>query len=144
MADIEQNTVLQGTFGTLYVNIDGVDTPLTNVKKFKATLKPTYQEYDNCNVPGKCRVLTGYEIDGEISLNRLDFDIAKKFLTEVNKLKLPQMRLAGTLADPNAEGQTRLVCTGVTLDEVVLLDFESKQLIQEDYTFKAIKAEYRD
>jgi len=142
--DIEAGTVLQGTFGALYVNIDGVDTELANVKKFKATAKPVYEEYDNCNIIGKSRVLVGLEIEGEFSLNRLNFDIAKQFLKGANELKLPSMRLVGTLSDPNADEQTRLACTGVTLDEVVLIDFETKKLIEETYNFKAVKAEYTD
>ena len=146
MADtnFDPNKVISGTFGTLYFNLDGTDKELANVKKFNVKMKPAFTEFDNCNILGKCSKFCGYEIEGEFTLNRLNYNISKEFCKSWNSRKNPVLRLVAESNDPDAEGNTRVVLTGVTLEEVALLDFEAKTLAEETYSFKAVKAEYTD
>lgn len=143
MTNFNEQKVISGTFGSLYYNLDGVDVELANVKKFNCKAKATYEEFDNCNVMGKCRKLTGIEVEGEFTLNRVDYEISKVFVKQWSKHKNPVLRLVAESNDPDGEN-TRIVVTGVTVDEVAVLDFESKKLAEEAYSFKAKEVEYTE
>ena len=140
---IDSNKVISGTYGTLYINIDGVDTELANVSKFEGKAKAVYEDINNANTMGKARKLVGYEISGSFTLNRLNYEIPKTVFGAWRNGHSPEMRLVGEVKDPSADDSARVVFSGVTLDELALVDFEAKKISQEEYSFEALEAEYR-
>lgn len=140
---IDSNKVISGTYGTLYINIDGVDTELANVSKFNGKVKAVYEDINNVNSMGKSRKLVGYEISGDFTLNRLNFEIPKTVFAKWRAGQNPAIRLVGEVKDPSADDTARVVFSGVTLDELALVDFEAKKISQEEYSFEAEDADYR-
>ena len=49
----------------------------------------------------------------------------------------PTFTIVGKLADPSAYGAERVSVSGVTVDEVTMLDFEQKTVKDEEVPFKA-------
>lgn len=140
---IDSNKVISGTYGTLYINIDGVDEELANVSKFEGKAKAVYEDINNVNTMGKGRKLVGIEYSGSFTLNRLTYEIPKTILTKWKQGQSPEIRLVGEVKDPSADDTARVVFSGVTLDEIALVDFETKKISQEEYSFEALDAEYR-
>lgn len=139
---IDANKVVSGTYGTLYINIDGTDTELGNVSKFEGKCKGIYEEVGTTNVMGKARKLVGFEISGSFTLSRLNYDIPKAVFANWKNGITPAIRLVGSVNDPSADDNARVVFTGVTLEEIALLDFEAKKLTTEEYSFEAIDADF--
>lgn len=140
---IDSNKVISGTYGTLYINIDGVDTELANVSKFSGEAEAVYETVDNVNEMGECRKLVGYKITGSFTLNRLNYDIPRAIFAKWKTANSPEMRLVGECKDPSADDKARVVFSGVTLDKLTLVDFETKKISQEEYSFNAKDADYR-
>lgn len=140
---IDSNKVISGTYGTLYINIDGVDTELANVSKFEGKVKGVYEEINNVNSMGKSRKLVGYEVSGSFTLNRLNYEIPKTVFATWKTGTNPDIRLVGESKDPSADDTARVVFSGVTLEELALVDFETKKISQEEYSFEAEEADFR-
>lgn len=139
---IDANKVVSGTYGTLYINIDGTDKELGNVSKFEGKCKGVYEDVGTTNVMGKARKLVGYEISGSFTLSRLDYDIPRDVFKNWKRGITPAIRLVGSVNDPSANDNARVVFTGVTLEEIALLDFEAKKLSTEEYSFEAVDADF--
>ena len=139
---INANKVISGTYGTLYININGTDTELANVSKFEAKCKGVYEDVSTSNVLGKARKLTGYEISGSLTLARINYDIPKAVFAQWKEGKSPVIRLVGEVNDPSADDRARVVFTCVTFEEIALLDFETKKLSTEEYSFEAVNADF--
>lgn len=139
---IDVNKVVSGTYGTLYINIDGTDQELGNVSKFEGKCKGVYEDVNTTNVMGKARKLVGFEITGSFTLSRLNYDIPRAVFTQWKEGKSPAIRLVGSVNDPSASDNARVVFTGVTLEEIALLDFETKKLTTEEYSFEAVDADF--
>lgn len=139
---IDANKVVSGTYGTLYINVDGVDTELANVSKFEGKCKGVYEDVSTTNVLGKARKLVGYEITGSLTLSRLNFELPRTIFAKWKQGLSPAIRLVGEVNDPSADDKARVVFTGVTIEEISLLDFETKKLTTEEYSFEAIDADF--
>ena len=139
---IDTNKVISGTYGTLYINIDGVDIELANVSKYEAKCKGIYEDINTTNVMGKGRKLVGYEITGSMTLARINYEIPKSVFKKWKQGITPEIRLVGELNDPSADDKARVVLTGVTIEELALIDFETKKLVTEEYSFEAVDADF--
>lgn len=139
---IDANKVISGTYGTLYINIDGSDKELGNVSKFEGKCKGVYEEVNTTNVMGKTRKLVGFEITGSFTLSRLNYDIPRAVFENWKNGLTPAIRLVGSVNDPSANDNARVAFTGVTLEEIPLLDFETKKLTTEEYSFEAVSADF--
>jgi len=140
---IDSEKVISGTYGTLYINIDGVDTELANVSKFTGECEGVYETFSNVNTMGEQRKLVGYKITGSMTLNRITYEIPKTIFAKWKQGQAPAIRLVGENNDPSADDRARVVFEGVTFDKLALVDFEAKKISQEEYNFEATDAEYR-
>lgn len=132
------NQTIRGTSGRLWIN----ETLMLNVKKFEVKIKAVYEDVDSCN-PGKDRVITGYEVSGSITLNKVDSYFASLLADEWKKLSSPDVTLIGKIDGADSNGYERIKVTSVTFDELKF-GFDSKKLCEEDMGFEASDYEYID
>jgi len=130
--------VLNGTYGRVWFN----DMELANIKSFEAKVKYKYEDVDISEQMGKSRKVVGYEISGTMNLHKVDSLIAKAISDDLQKGIQPTLKIIARLADPSAVGQERVQLTGVTIDELTLLQFEMKKIGEEEVPFEAETYEY--
>lgn len=129
---IAQKTI-NGTYGEIWINGEKYG----NCKAFQCTVAGDYQEMDIAGKSGKFQKWLGFNITGTITLTKLDSSINKMLLPFWKLGQNPTFTIIGKLADPSAYGSERISLTGVTINQSTLLDFEQKNVKDEEVPFKA-------
>lgn len=138
--DMEPQKTLNGTFGEIWIN----GQKFGNCTKFQAKVTAEYQEMDIAGKLGKYQKLLGYSIAGTVTLTKLDTSIANMVQSFWKQGINPTFTIVGKLKDPSGYGTERVSLTGVTFDEFTLLDFEQKNVKDEEVPFKAESYEFID
>ncbi|MBB6218183.1 hypothetical protein HNQ80_004323 [Anaerosolibacter carboniphilus] len=132
MAKLKANRVINGTFGSIWVNSE----KWAEVKSFELKVQGQYEDVNFCEELGKHRKYMGFEGTGTMTLQKV-YDRGAKLLAEAFKSgEMPDVKIVGKLADPAAFGHTRVEVTEVTFDEFTLLKFENKALGEEELPFQ--------
>ena len=137
---IDQNKILRGNFGALWINNEEV----AEVKTFEAKVTLEYAELDIMGKMGKYQRNTGFTGEGTMVLHKINSRIIKLVGEELQDGKLPEIKIVAKLADPTADGEERVVFTNVTVDELMLMKFENKELREEEVPFKFAEYEIID
>lgn len=137
---IKANDVISGTYGSVWLDTE----KLANCKKFEAKCTIAYEDVDISEVLGKPRKMAGYEIKGTILLHKVDSLIGKKIADGLKEGRVPTFKIVARLADPTVNGQERVELIDVTFDEITLLSFETKKLVEEEFPFSAVGFNYVD
>ena len=134
------NDVIRGTNGSVWIDTE----KFANCKKFEAKCTFKYEDVEVSEQLGKARKFVGYEIKGTISLHKVDSSMIKKLAEGIKQGNLPVFKVIARLADPSIAGQERVELIDVTFDEMTLLQFESKKLIEEEFPFEAVGFNFVD
>ena len=129
---MQANDVINGTFGTVWIN----GNKAANIKKFDAKLTLNYEQVDVAEDPGEHQKFTGYAGSGTMVFHKVDSSITALVYKEVKKGRVPEIMIVGKLEDPASQGAERIQFNEVTLDELTLLNFEQKTLMEEEVPFK--------
>ncbi len=138
MEKINPNQIMSGTFGKLWVNND----LMTNAVSFKATMKPKYEDVELNGELGVGRKFMGYEIEGSMKMHKVDNKLAKTIANGFMTGIMPEIKLNSEIDDPASLEPVRVLLTGITFDDVDLINFENKAKAEEEFSFKAFKAQY--
>lgn len=71
-----------------------------------------------------------------MTFHKIDSSVVSMMHEGIRSGKLPEIMIVGKLEDPQAAGMERIQFLEVTLDEVTLLSFEEKTLMEEEVPFK--------
>lgn len=129
---ITANQVLNGTYGTVWIN----GNLAANIKKFEAKLTLNYEQVDIANDPGEHQKFMGYSGAGTMTFNKVDSSIVAMMYEDILKGKIPEIMMVGKLGDPQSIGAERVQFNEVTIDEIMLLNFEQKTVMEEEVPFK--------
>ncbi|MFR2157260.1 MAG: phage tail tube protein [Evtepia gabavorous] len=128
MGKFNSNKVIRGTFGRAWV--DGA--LMANVKSFEAKATIDYEDLDINGDFGQKKRYMGYSIAGTMTLHKFDSYILKKYQAAIMSGDLPEMKIVASLADPQSDGTQRVALYDVHLDEITLLQFENKTVLEEE------------
>lgn len=129
---IKANEVMNGSFGTVWIN----GNKAANIKKFEAKLTLNYESVDIAEDPGEHQKFMGYSGSGTMTFHKVDSSITSLLYKEIKKGSIPEIMIVGKLEDPSGYGAERIQFNEVTIDEVTLLNFEQKALMEEEVPFK--------
>ena len=126
--------VINGTYGEVW--LDGIYMAEVTGLEAKSSVKKSDVAMVRRLSPGK--KVTGVENKGTLKLNHVSSNMKKKVADSIKKGKTPSFTILSKLADPDAIGAQaeRIKLTGVTFDEVTLIDFENGKLGEESYAFE--------
>ena len=127
MGKFNSNKVIRGTFGRAWVDGD----LMANVKSFEAKATIDYEDLDINGDFGQKKRYMGYSIAGTMTLHKFDSYILKKYQAAIMSGDLPEMKIVASLADPQSDGTQRVALYDVHLDEITLLQFENKTVLEE-------------
>lgn len=137
---MNQNKVINGTFGRLWMNGE----LYSNVKSFEAKATFNYEEVNMADDLATYQKYMGYAGSGTTVLHKIDSHVAKLIADGIESGVMPEISLVGRLADPASYGAERVEFTGVTFDEITLLKFANKEIQEEEVPFKFAKFKYLD
>ncbi len=131
MSKIRSQEVISGTFGTVWVN----DEEWLHVTKFEAKVTG---EFEDINMAGKLttgKKFMGWTGEGTITVNKVNSTVTKMLAENFKKGIMPEIKIVGKLADPQARGAERVEILEVTFSEFMLLNFEVKAKMEEEIPF---------
>ena len=142
MNSYNPSNVINGTYGEVWV--DGDYMAQTTGLEAKTSVKKTDVNMVGRLSPGK--KVTGIENKGTLKMNHVTSELKQKIANYIKQGKTPYFTIISKLADPdaiNAQAE-RIKLTGVTFDEVTLVDFENGKLGEESYAFEYEDFEFLD
>ena len=136
------SNVLNGTYGECW--IDDAYMAQTTGLEAKTSVKKTDVALVGRLAPGK--KVTGIENKGTVKMNHVTSEMKTKIAEYLKQGKTPYFTIVSKLADPDAINNQaeRIKFTGVTFDEVTLVDFENGKLGEESYPFEYEDFEFLD
>lgn len=140
MSKFSKNKIIRGTFGKLWMD----EERLSGVKSFEAKVSLEFEEMYINGVLGKQKRYMGYSGTGTMTLYKFDSTVLRKYQAGILNGDLPDMKLMSALDDPASYGAERVKFNDVTLDDVPLIKFENKGLLEETYAFSFGSFEFLD
>lgn len=131
MREFKPFNVVTGTFGSVWVNGE----EWLNVTKFEAKVTG---EFEDINMAGKLmagKKLMGLTGEGTIVAHKVNSNVTKLLAENFKKGIMPEIKIVGKLADPQALGSERVEILGVVFSEFMLLNFEVKTKMEEEIPF---------
>ena len=131
MAKLRSQNVIAGTFGSVWVN----DEEWLNVTKFEAKVTGEFEDINMAGRYGVGKKFMGWTGEGTITVNKVNSTISKLLAENFKKGIMPDIKIVGKLADPQALGAERVELLEVTFTEFMLLNFELKTKMEEEVPF---------
>lgn len=124
--------VFNGTFGEVWLD----NTYLSQATSLEAKWSIDKTEVNQSRVLSKGYKRTGVDGKGTLKMNKIDSTFLKLLDGEMKVGgKSKTHTLISKLDDPDAYGAERVQLTGVTFDELTLVDWELKKLGEESIPF---------
>ncbi len=140
MKSYKPDQVMNGTFGEAWIDSDFMSETTSLEAKFKLTKSDVPQT----GTLSKGQKVTAVEGSGTIKFNKVTSYMVNLLLEKIKQGKTPVVTIISNLNDPAAIGNERVKLTGVTFDEVTLIDWEAGKLGEESYPFTFTGAEPLD
>jgi hypothetical protein len=131
MNSIEAKKVINGTWGS--VSIDGDE--LAEVISLKATLTATKAEVKMVRHLVIGQKVTGYQGKGSVKVHKVSSYFMNKLAKSISEGKQISFTIISKLADPDANGEERIVIRDANPDGVDLANWEVDKLGEEDISF---------
>jgi hypothetical protein len=131
MAKVKSNRVINGTFGSVWVNGE----KWMDVESFEAKVSVSYEDVNMAEDLATHKKMTGWSGDGSMSVKKVYSRGASLMANAVKTGQMPEISIVGKLADPDAFGAERVAISEVTFNEFMLLKFEQKTIGTEDLPF---------
>ena len=131
MKEYKSENVINGTFGEVWV--DGDYMSESTGMEAKVTLEKT--EVNQSGTLSKGYKVTGIEGKGKIKLNKVTSYFITKPSENLKKGKTTTATIISNLKDPDALGNERIQLNGCVFDELTLINWEAKKLIEEEIPF---------
>ena len=133
MKTIKPERVFNGTWSSVWV--DDEEMAEATACNAKATLEKT--EVNQTGTLAKGFKVTGIEIKGSLKMNKVSSYFIKKMADNIKAGKTTVSQIRSKMADPDAAGAEDILLTGVTFDELTLIDWEARKLLEEEIPFSA-------
>lgn len=131
MSRLRSQNFIAGTFGSVWVN----DEEWAHVTKFEAKVTGEFEDIHMAGRYGVGKKYMGWTGEGTITVNKVNSTITKMMSEAFKKGIMPEIKIVGRLADPNALGAERVEILDVTFNEFMLLNFELKAKMEEEVPF---------
>lgn len=132
MEEVNVNKIIRGSYGRIWMNGE----LLAEAKSFEGKVSLTYEEAVFGGDLGTHQRYMGYAGEGTMVLHKVDSKIAKTIADGIRSGVLPDIKFVGKLEDPSTAGAERVEFLEVTIDELMLMKFENKTMLEQEVPFK--------
>lgn len=140
MSEIKSNRVINGTFGSVWVNGE----KWLDVESFEAKVSLNFEDVNMAESLATHKKYTGWSGEGTITVKKVYSRGAALIGTAAKTGIMPDITLVGKLDDPDAYGAERVSMSDVTFNEFTLLAFEQKTLATEELPFNFADYDFVD
>ena len=123
--------VINGTWGEVWIDEDYMAESIG--LEAKITLEKT--EVNQTRTLTKGYKITGIDCKGTIKLNKVTSYFIKRISENLKNGKTTVCSIISKLEDPDSDAEERILLTGCTFDELTLINWESKKLLEESIPF---------
>jgi hypothetical protein len=131
MAQPKASNVINGTYGRVWV--DG--ELWAEVDSFEAKVTVNYEDVNFAGNGATSKKATGWTGAGSMTIKKIYSRVQRAMAANVRKGIYPRFEIIGKLEDPDALGSERAAIHDVTIEEFMLLKFDSKALGSETIPF---------
>jgi len=128
---MDAKNVINGTFGEVWFD----DELLAEQKGLQAKIEFTKEDVNLPRKLGKSTKIVGWEGKGTLRLYKVNSRIALKVQQLVKEGKDVRFTIVSKLDDPDSYGAERVVIKGVSFDDLTLVDFEPKKVLEVELPF---------
>ena len=128
---IRPERVFNGSWSSLWID----DDEMAEATAVEAKLSLEKTEVNQTGTLAKGYKITGTDGKGSIKMNKVSSYFIQKVATNIQNGKTTVCQIRSKIADPDAVGAEDIPLTGVTFDEVELVNWESKKLLDENIPF---------
>ena len=129
--------VINGTHSTVWVD----DVEYVQATSMSAKLSLQKTEVNQVGTLYKGYKVTGIEGKGNLRGNKIDSFFIKLILDAIKEGKTVTAQIRSKLADPESAGAEDILLTGVTFDEIDIINWEAGKNTEEDIPFSFTGAE---
>lgn len=131
MGKLKSNRVINGTYGSVWVN----NEKWLDIEEFEAKVTIDYEDVNMAEDPATHKKQTGWSGEGNLKLKKVYSRGARLLAEAVKKGMTPDVNIVGKLADPDAFGSERVAINEVTFNEFMLMQFAQKTIGSEELPF---------
>jgi hypothetical protein len=128
---IRPERVFNGSWSSLWID----DEEMAEATAVEAKLSLEKTEVNQTGTLAKGYKVTGTDGKGSIKMNKISSYFINKIAGNIQDGKTTVCQIRSKIADPDAVGAEDILLTGVTFDEVELVNWESKKLLEENIPF---------
>src|SRR5690625_4928670 len=131
MSKIRSNKVINGTFGSVWVN----NEKWMDVESFEAKVNIDYEDVNMAEDLATHKKMIGWNGEGTMVVKKVYSRGAALMANAAKTGIIPDISIVGKLADPDAFGAERVAINEVTFNEFTLMAFEQKTPATEELPF---------
>ena len=139
--NLDVKRIFNGTDGAVWLQTDTQEVKIGSMKTFALKQANTYADVDLSENIIKKRKLTGVELTGEFTKFKVDNTFINIF-EEYKNGNQPDISIIGKAFNNNTGKVQRVKITGVTFDELNLIDLQQKTPSEESLPFGAENYEW--
>ncbi len=130
--------VINGTYGTLYVN--GMEVMSVNSISLEIKAEDGEVKQPKCLWTG--HKLLGLSGEGEFTIDRLNHIYIKEWSRALMEGRHPELTLMVNIDDPKSDDSMTVVVKDVNLEGVPVANFESQTIVKDTYKFSFADLDY--
>lgn len=131
---LQANNIFNGTDGAVWISTDNQVLKIGSMKTFTLKQKNIYSDIDESESITKKRKLVGVELTGELTKWKIDNTFVKIFEQYKNGDQ-PDISIIGKTYNNNTNKVQRVKISGVTFDELNLIDLAQKTPTEESLPY---------
>lgn len=128
---MEAKNIINGTFGEVWLD----DELVGEQKGLQAKIDFTKEDIFMPRKLGKDTKIVSWEGKGTLRLYKVNSRMAIKLKELIKEGKDIRFTIISKLADPDSYGAERVVLRGVSFDDLTLMDFEPKKVLEVETPF---------
>lgn len=138
--EFKDKKVINGTWGECWVDGEYIG----EIESFKVDVEMTYTDVQMTGhlEPGK--KLTKIEPKGSMKCHKVRDRLEIAIMDALAAGRTPEFQIIGKVADPDADGQTRVQCDNCKFDKATLMDFEGGKNSETSYNFTCDMPKFLD
>lgn len=131
MRSYEAKNVMSGTWGSLYID----DEQMAQLTEFKATVSFDKAPVHMLGVLDEYSKVIGRKSKGSLKMNHVSSYFVEKLYNDFQAGKQTVMSMVAKVDDPDGKGSERYLFKNVVFDELTIIDFSAKKLMEDSYNF---------
>lgn len=131
MDQIQGKQVINGTYGEAWLD----STYVSSVIGLEALVEIEYEDVNRPRKLGTAKKMLGYDGTGTLKFNKVNSLGMKEVSDALKAGRQPTFTIMSKLEDPDALGAERVVLEGVTFNQLNLINWEAKTIIEEEMPF---------